>query len=49
MKIAKSLTLDAQVIQAIQALADREGRLFSNYVNWVLLNHIMQKGFSEQE
>ena len=43
MKIQKNVSLDPQVIQAIQKLAEKDRRTFSGYVNRVLRHWIDQQ------
>ncbi len=45
MKKSVSITLDVNVISAIQDLAAYEDRSFSNYINLILQEHI--KGMEE--
>lgn len=42
MKIQKNVSLDVQVVQDIQELADEDRRTFSSYVNEALRRHIEQ-------
>lgn len=56
LKESVSITLDANVIEEIRALADEAARPFSQYINLVLRNHIRavakrreQQGSQEQE
>lgn len=42
MKQQKNVTLDIEVIHKIEILAKKDGRLFSSYVNKVLIDHIEQ-------
>ena len=38
-----SITLDADVDEVLRKLSERDQRSFSQYINWVLKNHIEQK------
>lgn len=38
-----SVSLDEDLIEQIKELAENEDRNFSQYINWVLKKHIMEK------
>ena len=42
-KVHLSLTLDEELVIQLKVLAKKDSRSFSNYINYVLLNHINQE------
>lgn len=44
LKLKVSITLDAEVIDAVKELAEQDDRSFSQYINLVLKEHLMNKG-----
>ena len=43
-----SISLDSEVIQKIRALAERDARNFSQYINMVLRDHIAEQEKKEK-
>ena len=42
-KVRLSLTLNEELVIQLRILAKKDSRSFSNYINYVLLNHINQE------
>ena len=42
-KVRLSLTLDEELVIQLRVLAKKDSRSLSNYINYVLLNHINQE------
>ena len=42
-KVRLSLTLNEELVIQLRVLAKKESRSLSNYINYVLLNHINQE------
>ncbi len=38
-----SITLDADVVEVLRELSEKDQRSFSQYINWVLKKHIEQQ------
>lgn len=45
LKTKVSITLDSSVIEIIKNLADQDDRSFSQYINLILKDHLLNKGY----
>lgn len=45
LKTKVSITLDSSVIEIIKILADQDDRSFSQYINLILKEHLLNKGY----
>ena len=48
-KVRLSLTLNEELVIQLRVLAKKESRSLSNYINYVLLNHINQESSQIQK
>lgn len=49
LKTKVSITLDANIIEQIRKLAEADDRSFSQYINLILKEHLLEKGIGPED